>query len=82
MPAMATGLVFLLMGLFALLISGSLSTLVTNWNLFLREEDMDTYRSKKRRGIRLLAKVWIALGGCFILVGFISWIFEFARPAS
>jgi hypothetical protein len=81
MPAMGFGLVVLLMGLFALAISGPLSKLVTNWNLFLREENMDAYRSKKRRGIRILAKVWIALGICLIVVGFIAWIVESTQTA-
>jgi hypothetical protein len=68
------------MGLFALLISGRLSTLVTNWNIFLRKEDMDAYRSQRRRGIRLIAKIWVALGGCLILIGFFAWSFGFPQP--
>lgn len=82
MPAMAFGLVLLLMGLFVLLISGPLSTLVTNWNIFLRKEDMTEYRSRKHRGIRLIAKIWIALGCCLILIGFFAWNFGFGQPTS
>ena len=74
MPAMLMGSLFLLMGLFALAISGFLSKWVTNWNLFVREEDMDAYRTRKRRGIRLLAKVWLGLGIVLTIVGFFAWI--------
>jgi hypothetical protein len=82
MPAMGFGLLVVLMGLFTLAISGPLSKLVTNWNLFLREENMDAYRSKKRRGIRILAKVWIALGICLIVEGFIAWIVGSTQTAA
>ena len=74
MPAMPMGSLFLLMGLFALAILGFLSKWVTNWNLFVREEDMDAYRTRKRRGIRLLAKVWLGLGIVLTIVGFFAWI--------
>jgi uncharacterized membrane protein len=82
MPAMGFGLVALLMGLFTLAISGPLSKLATNWNLFLREENVDAYRTKKHRGIRILAKVWIALGICLIVVGFFAWVVGSTQPAA
>lgn len=78
MGAAGFGLVLVLMGLLALLISGPLSTLATRWHLFLEQEDKNRYRSKKRRGIRLLAKIWIALGGCLILIGSFVWILGLA----
>jgi hypothetical protein len=62
MPEWGPALVFLLMGLFAWAIAGPLSRLATNWNLFLRQDDLEgleAYRNKKLRGIRLIAKVWI-----------------------
>lgn len=78
MPAMVMGLAFVLLGLFGLAVSGPLSKWVTNWNLFLREEHMDAYRSKKRRDIRRMAKVEIVLGGCLIVGGLIAWVVGFA----
>ena len=76
MPAMGFGLSLLLLGLFGMLISVPLSTLVTNWHLFLRQEEKERYRSKKVRGIRILAKLWIALGGCIFLAGCFVWILK------
>jgi hypothetical protein len=50
--------------LFVWIISGPLSRLVTNMNIFLREDDLEgleAYRNKKRRGIRLMAKAWVVV---------------------
>ena len=68
------GSLLVLMGMFALAMSGPLSKWATNWNLFLRTEDMDTYRTRKRHRIRLWAKFFLVAGIVLILVGFIGWV--------
>ncbi|ALV41187.1 hypothetical protein AU252_08510 [Pseudarthrobacter sulfonivorans] len=72
--ALLAGSLLVLMGMFALAMSGPLSSWATNWNLFLRTEDMATYRTKKRRRIRLYAKIFLAAGVVAILGGFIGWV--------
>lgn len=72
--ALLAGSLLLLMGLGGMAMSGPLSRWATNWNLFLRTEDMDIYRTKKRRRIRLYAKIILAAGIVAILVGFIGWV--------
>lgn len=75
MSALLFGLVAVLMGLFGLAISSPLAKLVTNWNLFIRQEPdvLDAYRSMKLHRIRLVAKGFIVLGGVFVVAGLIAW---------
>ncbi|MCB5276010.1 hypothetical protein BJG92_03565 [Arthrobacter sp. SO5] len=75
MSALVFGLVVLLGGLFCLAISNPLAKLVTNWNLFIHQDAdvLEAYRSMKRREIRLIAKVFLVLGGCLIIGGLIGW---------
>lgn len=75
MSALVMGLVVLLMGLFGLAISGPLARLVTNLNLFIHQDPdvLEAYRSMKRREVRLIAKVFLVLGGGLIIGGLIGW---------
>ena len=75
MSALVFGLVILLGGLFGLAISNPLAKLVTNWNLFIHQDSdvLEAYRSRKRREIRLIAKVFLVLGGGIIIGGLIGW---------
>ncbi|MDQ0822303.1 hypothetical protein QFZ69_004619 [Arthrobacter sp. V1I7] len=61
MSALVFGVVVMLGGLFVLAISNPLAKLVTNWNLFIHQDPgvLEAYRSRKRRGIRLVAKVFL-----------------------
>ena len=74
MAALMFGLVVLLGGLFCLAISKPLAKLVTNGNLFIHQDPdvLEGYRSRKNRGIRRVAKVFLVAGGIFIVVGFIG----------
>jgi hypothetical protein len=75
MSALVFGLVVLFGGLFCLAISNPLAKLVTNWNLFIHQDPdvLEAYRSKKRRGIRLVAKAFLISGGVLIIGGLIGW---------
>ncbi|MGX5715514.1 hypothetical protein [Arthrobacter sp. MAHUQ-56] len=78
MPALLFGLVVLLGGLLSLAVASPLARLVTNWNLFIRQDSdvMEAYRQKKRRGIRAVATVFLVVGGLFIIGGLIEWSLE------
>lgn len=75
MSAIWFGLVGLLMGLFILAISGPLAKLATNWNLFIHQdlEVLEAYRSQKRREVRLVATLFLVVGGGAIIAGLIGW---------
>lgn len=75
MSALVFGVAVLLGGLFCLAISNPLAKLVTNWNLFILQDSdvLEAYRSRKRREIRLVATVFLVLGGGFIIGGLIGW---------
>lgn len=75
MSAIWFGLVGLLMGLFILAISGPLANLATKWNLFIRQDAdvLEAYRSQKRRGVRLVATLFLVVGGGAIIAGLIGW---------
>lgn len=75
MPALLFGLVVLLGGILSLAVANPLARLVTNWNLFIREDPdvMEAYRQRKLRGIRMVAKVFLIVGGLFIVGGLIAW---------
>jgi len=75
---MLMGSLFVLMGLFALAVSGVLSRWATNWNLFLRTEDMDAYRTTKHRRIRISAKIILVFGSVVIVVGLFAWVPQLA----
>jgi hypothetical protein len=75
MSALLFGLVVLLGGLLGLAISNPLANLVTNWNLVIHQDRdvLEIYRHKKRRGIRLVAKLFLTAGGLLTIGGLVAW---------
>ena len=71
MSAIVFGLVVLLGGLLCLAISNPLAKLATNWNLFIHQDSevLEAYRSNKRRKTRLVAKVFLVVGGGYTIAG-------------
>lgn len=81
MPAPAPGLHQLreMQGWFGgrlfLAISNLLAKLVTNWSLFIDQEAdvLEAYGSRKLREIRLVATVFLVVGGGLIIGGLVGW---------